>query len=120
MPKPSFTSEEAREAGIRSGEARRRKREEAERLAEEAWRGMLQASLDKHLALLGAESEQVALAAVKENYDRLLGRSVDRHELSGAGGGPVEVVVRSAFEAAESGEGSRPDEGERDIPDGVS
>lgn len=98
-----FDSESAREAQAKSVESRLRKREEAEEQAREALAASLSVALERHIALLDAESEQVKLRAIETLYERLLGRAPQHHELSGAGGGPVEIVVESCFSDVDDG-----------------
>lgn len=96
MPPQKFTEDNAREMQLRSAESRRRNREEAQRVAEEEWRKALTRALEKHLALIDAEAEPVAMSAVKELYERLLGKAAQPVELEHSGS--VSIVVGSMFD----------------------
>lgn len=92
------TFESRSKGGKAAGEAARARRARAREIAEEVWADNIRKAAQKHVDLLDAEAEAVALAAVKEFYDRELGKTTQAVEFSGEDGGPMQIVVRSAFE----------------------
>jgi exopolyphosphatase/pppGpp-phosphohydrolase len=97
MPAPLITSENAREMQARSAEAKRKKREEAEKLAAEHQEAILGGALALHEALLGdPEARAQAAPLIREAYDRYLGRPTEKSEVEHSG--QVEIVVRSMFD----------------------
>lgn len=94
-----FTKENAAEMARRSNEARRKKRERMQEIAEEVWAEEIRTAAREHIALLReADTDATKLAAIKEFYDRNLGKTSQAVEFTGEDGGPMQIVVRSAFE----------------------
>jgi hypothetical protein len=89
MPRHELTPDERGRGGRSRAQNLRAQREAAELLAAERLAKVMDRTLDRLEELLASDNDAVAMRAVHEILDRVLGRSTHRHEHAGA----VELAV---------------------------
>lgn len=99
FPHP-LTDEERSRGGKRKAENWRAKREAAERLVLERLADEMEPFIRTHLELRddGDQPGNVRMAAVREAYDRVLGKPGQSLEVSGPDGDPLQVEINDVRE----------------------
>jgi hypothetical protein len=94
MPRHKLTTEERSRGGL----TRAAKMRAARELADERLSDLLEKALDRLALLLDSEDDMVAVRAAREVFDRVLGKSTQRHEHSGT----VEIDIATARSKVDS------------------